>query len=88
LTRLLAWDPKHRIGGIEILKHPYFDELREEGLLFPNGNCLPDVLNLTFFELGEDVDQQTIDILVPSWYQKQRGIYYDAVKRRVVPRKV
>ena len=65
LSRLLAWDPEMRIGGVQILMHPYFDELREEGLMFPNGNCLPDCMNLTVFELSQSLDTVTIETLVP-----------------------
>lgn len=68
LSRLLEWDPRRRMHGLPALLHPYFDELREEGLLFPNGNCLPDCLNFSFFELGEKPEPQMVEQLIPEWY--------------------
>jgi glycogen synthase kinase 3 beta len=68
LAKLLEYDPSKRLSGIQALLHPYFDELREEGLLFPNGNCLPDVLNFTSFELGENPEPQMLEQLIPDWY--------------------
>jgi len=49
------------------MTHPYFDDLRDEGVTFPNGNLLPDIFNFTEFELMK----ATIDlkeILLPHWY--------------------
>jgi glycogen synthase kinase 3 beta len=79
LSRLLEWDPSKRISGLPALMHSYFDELREEGLLFPNGNCLPDVLNLTAFELGENPEPLTLETLIPDWYLKQKNTSYERI---------
>lgn len=68
MSRLLEWDPKRRISGITALLHPFFDELREEGLIFPNGNCLPDLLNFSSFELGENPETEVLEKLIPEWY--------------------
>jgi len=79
---MLDWDPKRRISGLSALLHPYFDELREEGLLFPNGNCLPDCLNFTAYELGENPEPQLIEQLIPEWYQKQKGLTPELIIKR------
>jgi hypothetical protein len=49
------------------LSHPYFDDLRDEGVVFPNGNLMPDLFNFTDLELMKaSVEQKTT--LVPMWY--------------------
>jgi glycogen synthase kinase 3 beta len=68
VSKLLAYDPNERLCGIYTLIHPYFDELREEGLLFPTGNCLPDLFNFTAFELGDKPEPELIEQLIPEWY--------------------
>jgi len=65
---MLNYDPNLRIHGMQALIHPYFDELREEGLQFPNGNCLPDLLNFTSFELGLNPEPEMLEQLIPYWY--------------------
>lgn len=85
MSRMIDWDPKRRLKGLEALMHPYFDELREEGLLFPNGNCLPDVLNFTQHEFAEKPEPSMVEQLIPEWYQKQKNLTIDKIfgKQRV-----
>ena len=48
---------------------PVFDELRQDNLMLPNGNCIPDLFDFTDQEMkvmGVDVK----DVLIPSWYSK------------------
>ncbi len=80
---MLQYDPQDRIKGLEALAHPYFDELREEGLQFPNGNCLPDLLNFTSFELGINPEPELLEQLIPPWYQKQKGFRVELEKARL-----
>lgn len=68
MSRLLEYEPEKRICGLESLIHPYFDELKEEGLLFPTGNCMPDLFNFTAFELGEKPEPEMLEKLIPEWY--------------------
>ena len=74
VIKMLAYDPAERLQGIDALLHPYFDELREEGLMFPNGNCLPDVMNFSEFELGDTPEPALLERLIPDWYLEQKGL--------------
>ena len=71
LQRLLQWDPYDRLSGLEALAHPYFDELREEGLQFPTGNCLPNIFDFTKKEISKDIDPSILLIIKPDWYRDQ-----------------
>jgi serine/threonine protein kinase len=47
VSKMICYDPKERIPIYRALTMPFFDELREEGLLLPNGNCIPDLFNFS-----------------------------------------
>jgi len=47
MTKLLKYKPGERLNAMQAMAHPYFDELREENLVFPTGNCLCDIFNFT-----------------------------------------
>lgn len=47
VSKFLRYDPKTRIDPLEALTHPFFDELRAEGVKLPNGKDLPDLFNFT-----------------------------------------
>jgi len=67
ISKLLAYKPMDRIKANEALAHPFFDELREENLVYPNGNCLPNIFNFTSFELKETTPA-LYEATVPEWY--------------------
>ena len=69
VSKMLVYEPDRRIRPIDALCHPYFDELRDEGLVFPHGNLMPDLFNFSDFEV-RDVAPSNLDILVPEWYRK------------------
>ena len=50
VSRLLRYDPKSRIDPLEALSHPFFHELRTEGLKLPNGKEMPDIFGFTKLE--------------------------------------
>lgn len=54
--------------------HPYFDDLRDENLTFPQGNLLPDIFNFSKFEV-EGMQPDNLMILVPKWYREQTGTF-------------
>ena len=57
LSKMLVYEPDKRIRPIDALTHPYFDELRDEGMVFPHGNLMPDLFNFSQFEV-KDVEHQ------------------------------
>lgn len=69
INKLLQWDPIDRLGGLEVLNHPYFEELREEGLAFPTGNCMPDIFAFTQEEFDMEPDNGIKEKLIPDWYK-------------------
>ena len=71
---MLVYEPDKRIRPIEALVHPFFDELRDEGLVFPHGNLLPDLFNFSAFEV-KDVSEEYLETLVPQWYRLQTGTF-------------
>lgn len=68
VDRMLRYNPKTRINLYQALCMPLFDELREDGLVLPNGNCIPDLFNWSDTEkemMGKD---DVREILCPKWY--------------------
>ena len=51
ISKLLVYEPGLRISSIDALTHPWFDELRDEGMVFPHGNLMPDLFNFSEFEV-------------------------------------
>ena len=51
VNKLLVYNPADRLTALQAMAHPFFDELREENLVYPTGNCLPDIFSFTPFEL-------------------------------------
>ena len=47
ISKILTYSPQERLKPMEILLHPFFDELREENCMLPNGNPLPDLFDFT-----------------------------------------
>ena len=70
ISKILVYEPNKRLTALAAMTHPYFDELRDEGLVFPNGNLLPDIFNFTDAELMKATPEQK-EILIPLWYLKQ-----------------
>lgn len=68
MCKLLVYEPDKRIRPIDALTHPWFDELRDEGMVFPHGNLMPDLFNFSAFEI-KGVLPENLQILVPQWYR-------------------
>lgn len=47
VSKLLVYDPEQRLRAIDVLAHPFFDELRDSKTRLPNGNALPELFNFT-----------------------------------------
>lgn len=65
---MLLYNPSDRIDLYDALCHPLFDELREDGLLLPNGNCIPDLFNFTAKEIDGMKNTEMREKLIPNWY--------------------
>lgn len=69
IATLLVYPPDERPKAMEALLHPFFDELREEGCVLPNGGPLPELFNFTTEEINA-VPPEVIARLTPEWYAK------------------
>jgi serine/threonine protein kinase len=47
VAKLLEYTPEQRLGALEAMVHPFFDELRTEGAKMPNGKDFPPLFNFT-----------------------------------------
>ena len=70
ISKILVYNPDKRPRPLEILLHPFFDELRENNSVLPNGNALPELFEFTKEEIST-YSSDIIDQLVPSWYKKK-----------------
>lgn len=52
ISNMLAYDPLKRIKPWEALAHPFFDELREQGVTLPNNVAMPELFNFDEKELA------------------------------------
>ncbi len=64
LSKMLVYEPDKRISAIDSLTHPYFDELRDEGMVFPHGNLMPDLFNFSDFEI-KGAPPENLELLIP-----------------------
>ena len=71
---MVKYNPAERINLYEALAHPFFDELRTEYLLLPNGNCLPDLFNFSEKEVKSMVNDDIRDIIQPKWYNPHTSV--------------
>ena len=67
VSKMLVYNPSNRIGLYKAMCHPLFDELRQDELILPNGNCIPDIFSFTSKE-KEDMGPEARDTLIPEWY--------------------
>lgn len=66
LSKILVYNPERRLKPLEVLRMPFFDELREQGTRLPNGNPMPDLFKFTNEEISTTTPQM-MDALVPDW---------------------
>nr|CCA25015.1 unnamed protein product [Albugo laibachii Nc14] len=69
MSKMLFYDPKRRIHPLEACAHPFFDELRLEGIVLPDNVPLPALFNFSSHELSQ-VNPMTREILLPSHHRK------------------
>jgi len=63
VSKLLEYTPEARLSAVEAMAHPFFDELRQEGMRMPNGKDFPRLFDFTREELSSRPD--LIPRLVP-----------------------
>ncbi len=68
LNNIMCYEPNIRVKPLKVLLHPFFDELRNQNTVLPNGNKMPDLFNFSPEEIKYDSD--SVNKLVPSWYKK------------------
>ena len=64
---LMQYEPDKRPAALAALTHPYFDELRTEDLILPDGTKVPDLFDFTEEE-KRTVTPDVIMELTPNWY--------------------
>ncbi|KAJ7177629.1 protein kinase gsk3 [Mycena filopes] len=64
VSKLLVYTPTARPSAVEVMVHPFFDELRTEGAQMPNGKPFPPLFNFTRQELS--IRPDLIRKLVPA----------------------
>jgi serine/threonine protein kinase len=65
ISKLLVYEPNLRLTPLKALLHPFFDELRDENTLLPNGNQLPKEL-FKFSEEEYNSDPSSVEKLTPN----------------------
>jgi len=79
ISKLLEYTPNARLGAIQAMVHPFFDELRQEDARMPNGREFPPLFNFTREELS--VRPDLIQQLVPPYCEPElasRSIVLDS----------
>lgn len=67
VSKVLAYEPHLRPTPLKGLLHPFFDELRDQKTLLPNGKPLPAEL-FAFSKEEINSDPDTVEKLIPDWY--------------------
>jgi serine/threonine protein kinase len=71
VSSMLMYDPRKRIDPFVALTHPFFDDLKVEGVRLPNGNPLSvNVLNFTDDEIKKAKELNLVDKIIPEHVQK------------------
>jgi len=52
ISKILFYNPDKRPRPLEVLLHPFFDELRDKNTRLPNGNALPELFDFTKEEVS------------------------------------
>ena len=71
VSKMLRYEPKERIDPLDALAHPFFDELRVEGVKLPNGKDLPDLFALTESEVRALQKRGTLEKIAPPHLLQQ-----------------
>ena len=71
IGKLLIYEPHLRPKPLKILLHPFFDELRKQDSILPDGKPIPnEVYTFSYEEIKQD--KETVEKLIPNWYKKNK----------------
>jgi serine/threonine protein kinase len=80
-SRWLRYRPTDRLDPFDSLLHPFFDELREEGVRMPNGKELPELFEWKDSEREKmrkrGAAARLYERMTPAWYRRRRGEQVD-----------
>ena len=65
IGKMLVYDPNQRTKPLYLLKHPFFDELRDNQ---PTDPKFPDLFNFNDVEMKIN-KKFILENLIPSWYK-------------------
>ena len=71
VAKMLRYEPKERIDPLDALAHPFFDELRVEGVKLPNGKELPELFAFTEGEVKALQKRGALEKIVPAHLLQQ-----------------
>jgi serine/threonine protein kinase len=70
ISKILVYEPELRFDGLTMCTHAYFDELREESTVLPDGSPLPPLFNFVEDEL-DGLSDELKDKLIPAHARQQ-----------------
>lgn len=73
ISKMLIFNPDKRLTMMGALAHPFFDDLRVEGMTCNNGKPMPPLFNFDKEELAEIDALGLTDKVVPTWYASETG---------------
>jgi len=71
ISQMLEYTPTKRIGALEALAHPFFDEIRKLETTLPNGNPMPPLFNFSPEELALAHEKRLLGVLIPGHAMNQ-----------------
>lgn len=75
ISKILTFNPADRLAPIEVLAHPFFDELKDPYTRLPCGRGLPsDLFDLTSTErrAAMAIEPNLLSRIVPAWFVQQQ----------------
>jgi len=66
VASLLLYVPSARLTALQVMAHPFFDELREPGVKLPNGKPPPELFNFTESEMALARELGLFEKLLPK----------------------
>ena len=68
LNKMFLYNPQKRITAMEIMAHPFFDDLRNKDLCTNNGKFMvPNIFNFTEKEIAESKKRNLWAKIIPDW---------------------
>ena len=68
LNNMFLYNPRKRLTAMEIMAHPFFDDLRNKELCTNNGKFMvPNIFNFTEKEIKESPKRKLWAKIIPDW---------------------